>query len=182
MLFIFGICVFVLIFGGILRANARRWRYLAKSYAAAAPAPIEKRSLQSVVLLGLGGYNSLKGIVTIGAHDDGVSLRVMTPFSLFHAPLFVPYSDIRGFGTSWYVDGRSSELTFRQAPDVKLVMPSEQAEWIAGFAGHRMLLRETPPPQGKAGQGWRAFALIHAGIGLGMVAWLSVQLLSGKLG
>lgn len=182
MLSVFGMSVFVAIFGGMLWSNARRWRYLAKSYAATSPALIEKRSLQSVVLLGLGGYNSLKGIVTIGVHDDGVSLRVLAPFALFHVPLFIPYNDIRGWGTSWYVDARSSELTFRKAPDVQLVMPAEQAEWIGRFAGHKMLLRETPPPQGKAGQGWRAFALVHAGLGLGMVAWLSVQMLTGNLG
>ena len=179
MLSLFGTSVFIAIFGGMLWSNARRWRYLAQHYAAASTSPIETRRLQSAVLIGIGGYNSLKGIVTIGVHDAGVSLRILAPFALFHAPLFIPYGDIRGWGTSWYLDARSTELTLRQAPDVKVVMPAEQAEWIARHAGHKMMLRDTSPPQGRAGRGSRAFALLHAGVSLGMLACLSVYLLSG---
>jgi len=175
---IFGIAVFVFIFGGMQRANARRWRHLAKFYAAKPPEPTHKRSMQSIVLLGLGGFNSLKGIVTIGAHKDGLSLRVLAPFALFHEPLFIPYSDIKGWGTSWYLDAPSTELEFRNVPDVKMVMPQEQAEWISGFAGHRMMVRDTAPPQGNAGRGWWAFALIHAAVAVVALGWLGVHWLS----
>jgi len=184
MMTIFGFAVFIFIYGGMQRANARRWRHLAQVYAATADERAHnhsshKRSMQSIVLLGLGGFNSLKGIVTIAAHKDGVSLRVMAPFSLFHAPLFIPYRDIQGWSTSWYLDAPSTELGFRRVPDVKMVMSQDQAEWIRGFAGQQMVVRDTAPPQGKAGQGWRAFALVHAVIVVAGIGWLGVHWLSG---
>lgn len=179
MLSVVGLGTFVAIFGGMWWACARRWRHLAKAYGATSHPPIEKRHMQSAVLLGLGGYNSLKGIITIGVHQTGVSLQVLAPFSLFHAPLFIPYGDIRGWGTTWYLDARSTELELRQAPDVKIVMSANQAEWIQSFAGHKVTLHDTSPPAGNAGRGWYAFAIANTGISLVMVAWLSMYLLSG---
>lgn len=180
MLFIFGSSVFALIYGGMLWTTARRWRHLAQFYASTTPDHIEKRHMQSVVLLGLGGYNSLKGIVTIGVHETGVSLRVLPPFALFHVPLFIPYSDINGWQTTWYLDASSTELELRRSAGVKLVVSTELAEWIQSFAGYKMLLRDTAPPRGKAGRGWYAFAVGNAVLGMVMVAWLLAFFLSGQ--
>ena len=177
MLSMIGVSVFILLFGGILWANARRWRYLSSIYGGPTNRPLEQRRMQSAVLLGLGGFNSLKGLLLIGVEPSGVSFRVLPPFSLFHAPFFVPYADIRGWDTSWYLDARSTELEFSRAPGIKMVMPAEQAEWIGSFAGHRMILNEACPPKGKAGRGWHAVALVHASISLIMIAWLAVQLI-----
>ncbi len=177
MLSVFGFCVFAALFGGMLRANARRWRYLATRYAGAADRPLQTRKLQSAVLLGLGGFNSIKGILTIGVHETGVSLRILAPFSLFHTPLFIPYREIQGWGASWYLDAASTELAICNAPEVKIIMPAEQAEWIRRHAGHQMQLSKAKPPEGNSGRGWRAFALVHAAISLAMIAWLSVHLL-----
>lgn len=177
MMTVFGLVVFAAIFGGMLRANAYRWRYLAKSYAAEAGPVLDARAMRSAVLIGLGAFNSLKGIVTIGIHKNGVSFRVMPIFSLFHEPLFVPYSDIQGWGTTWYLDARSSELAFRCAPNVKMVLPSEDAEWIRKHAGHKMTLRDVAPPQGNAGRGWHAVTVIHAFVSLAMLGWLAVHYL-----
>lgn len=171
---VFGYSVFFVLFFGMLHANARRWRMLAAIYGGDGGPLRDKRSLQSAVLLGIGGYNSLKGILTIGVHDEGVSLRVLPPFSLFHDPLFIPYRDIRGWRTSWYLDTQSIELEFAGVQAIKMVVPADQAEFIGSFAGRRMPLSAAEPPQGKAGQGWRALTLVHAGISLVMIAWLSV--------
>ncbi|MEO1280228.1 MAG: hypothetical protein AAFV69_00690 [Pseudomonadota bacterium] len=170
--------VFLFAFGGIQWSNARRWRYLSENYAGTADFQIKERNLQSAVMLGLGGYNSLKGILTIGIHHTGVSLRILTPFSLFHSPLFVPFEDISGWKTSWYLDGESRELTFRRAPEVKMVMPAEQAEWIKSYAGDKMMLRDSSPVRGNAGRGWYAFAVINTGLSVIMVGWLLFYLLS----
>ncbi len=171
----------MLIFGGMLWANARRWRYLAEHYATDDEHTGETRHMQNAVLLGLGGFNSLKGIVSIGVNEAGVSLRVMPVFSLFHMPLFIPHSDIQGWGTSWYLDGSSSELQLRHAPDVKIVVPTETATWIKGFSGNKMLLRSDEPPTGKSGQGWRLFVLVHACMGLLMMGWLAQVYMFGQL-
>ncbi len=164
MLTLFGYSVFAFLFFGMLFRHACRWRRLADAYAGVGGRAIEKRTMQSAVLLGLGAYSSLKGLLTISVHETGVSLRVIPPFSLFHTPLLIPYKDIRGWETSWYLDAPSTELEFLCAPGVKMVMPADQAEWIRRFSGQKMVLRDIPPPNGKAGQGWRAFILTYAGI------------------
>lgn len=158
---IFGYGVFAAIFGGMWWVGARRWRYLSGSYAAvAASEPINKRSMQSVVLLGLGGFNTLHGITTIGLHKSGISLRILPPFSLFHAPLFIPFDDIHGWRTSWYLNAKSTELRFQDAPDVQMVMPLELAEWVQSGANGQMQLSENAPSDGNAGQGWRSFLVL----------------------
>lgn len=172
MLTFFGLSVFAFLFFGMLWRTACRWRYLAKNYAGATGPSLEDKGLQSAVLLGLGGYNALHGIVRTSVHETGVSFRVMTPFSLFHAPLFVPFEDIRGWSTTWYLDARSIELQFRKAPDVKMVVSEELAEWIASFAGRRMVLSEISAPEGRAGTGWRAFALVNAGVSVVMLTFV----------
>jgi len=175
---VFGSVVFALLYGGMLWAKAYRWRYLAKSYAAQAGPVIDKRNMRSAVLIGLGAFNSFKGIITIGVHENGASFRVMPIFSLFHEPLFVPYSDIRGWRATWYLDARSSELEFGRSPEVKMVLPQEDAEWIRSHAGHKMRLRDDrPPQQGNASRGWHAFTVLHAAASLAMLLWLSAYFL-----
>lgn len=176
MLAVFGYSVFFFLFFGMLWRNACRWRNLAQYYAGDSGRLHDQRNLQSAVLLGMGGFNSLKGILKIGVNEKGVSFRVMKPFSLFHAPLFIPFADIRGWKTSWYLDAPSTELEFRRAPEIKIVVPSEQAEWIQSMAGQKMMLRDVPPPRGKAGQGWRTFIIVHGGIMLVMAAVILVNM------
>ncbi len=130
--------------------------------------------MQDAVLLGLGGYKSLKGIITIGLHSNGISFRVMPPFALFHPPLFIPYDDIRGWRTTWYLDAHSIELEFLDAPAVKMIVPAAQAEWMQTHSGRRMVLHDTEPPAGKAGRGWYAFVLVSASFSLLMLASIVV--------
>lgn len=151
----------ILIICGMCWIRARRWRYLAKSYAADSDDPIEFRRMQTLVLNGFVNYghsffrgNSvLKGIVTIGAHPLGVSLKVMWPFALFHNPLFIPYSEISGWDTSWYLNAQSTELHFLKAPDVQLTIPTEDLEWLAGYAGGTMTLSTEKAPRRTADRG-----------------------------
>ena len=174
---VFGFGVFAFLFFGMLWRTAVRWRYLAGSYAGEHGRAIETRRMQNGVLLGLSGYNVVKGILNIGVHANGISFRILPPFSLFHRPLFIPYDDIRGWRTTWYLDSPSVALEFRNAPDVKMVVPADQAEWMRKFAGQKMVLHDTTPPNGKAGRGWYAFALASAGISLLMLVTLAVILL-----
>ena len=177
MLTLFGYGLAGALFSWVLWTKALRWRYLAMSYAGEPGDPIEEQRFQSAVLLGLNGFNSLKGILTLGVHETGVSLRIFAPFSLFHTPLFIPYDDIAGWKTSWYLDARSVELEFRNAPDVKMIVPAEQAEWVHSFAGHKMMLRNVAPPHGNAGRGWYVFSLASFGFAVLTLAWLVAALL-----
>ena len=54
-----------------------------------------------------------------------------------------------------------------------MVVPTETAEWIEGYAGHQMVLKSIEPPTGKAGQGWRLLLLVHASMALMMLGWLA---------
>lgn len=156
---IFGLAVFCFLYFGIIWRHTVRWRYLADFYAGDGGPPFETRRVQSAVLIGLGGFESLHGIVNMSAHETGVGLRMLLPFSLFRKPLFIPYGDIEGWETTWYLDAPSTELSLRRAPDVKIVMSRERAEWLAGYSGRKFTVHDVPPPQGKAGQGWRRFVL-----------------------
>ncbi len=177
MLTVFGLVAVALLFGWALRAKAYRWQYLAKIYAGEAGPVIDKRNKRSAVLIGLGAFNSLTGIITIGVHKRGVSFRVMPIFSLFHDPFIVPYGDIHGWKTTWYLNARSSELEFRCAPNVKLVLPTEDAEWIQSHAGQDMMLSDNVPPRGNAGQGWHAVMFVLYGV----LALASLAMIGGLL-
>ena len=175
---IIGLAFFAFFYGGIIWRKSFRWRYLADAYAGESGPPIEMRRMRGAVLIGPVAHESLHGIVNISAHETGIGLRMMLPFSLFRKPLFVPYGDIEGWETTWYLDAPSTELSFRRAPDVKVVISKELAEWLAGFSGRKLVLNNAPPPQGKAGQGWRRFVLgtlIYMALGmialLGMTIW-----------
>jgi hypothetical protein len=166
---IIGLGFFAFLYIGMLWRTSFRWRYLADFYAGDGGPPLETRRLQAAVLIGPVAYESLHGIVNMSAHETGVGLRMMLPFSLFRKPLFIPYGDIEGWETTWYLDAPSTELSLRRAPDVKIVMSKERAEWLAGYSGRTFTVHDVPPPQGKAGQGWRRFVLgvlIYMAIGL----------------
>ena len=157
--------------GGILWANSRRWRYLSQYYGEPKRIPRKKQSGQSAVLVGMGGYNSFNGILTIAIHKTGISLRPIVPFALFHRTLFISFDEINGWGTSWYLNRQSTELELAQAPDVKILMPSEQAAWINSHAGGEMMLSEQPHPAGKAGRGAFGF-VVGAGVFMSvMLIW-----------
>lgn len=166
----FGLAIVVTIMGGMMYANSRRWRYLSSAYANSDGKFIEKRTMQDAVLVGLGGFNTIKGILTIGVSSQGVSLRMLKPFSLFHTPMFIPYSDIRGWKTTWYLNAKSTELELLNAPDVKIIMPTEQVSWIRELVSEKMSLSDASPPEGNAGRGAHLFAKIHAIIGIAMAA------------
>jgi len=67
--------------------------------------------MQSAVLYGhWAAFNSYNGFVTIGVHQTRLALKVMPIFSLFHWPLFIPFSEIKGWQQTWYLDPSSSSF------------------------------------------------------------------------
>lgn len=173
MLTIFGLGVFGFLFFGMLWRTACRWRYLADRYAGQGKGPsLEEKNLRGAVLIGLGGYESLHGILKMSVHATGVSLRLLAPFSLFHTPLFIPFQDIKGWSTTWYLDAKSIELQFAKAPEVKMIVSADLAEWIAGFSRQQMVVRDISPPGGPAGRGWRAVVLANFGFSVVMLGFV----------
>ncbi|MEO0620517.1 MAG: hypothetical protein AAFZ01_14715 [Pseudomonadota bacterium] len=93
--------------------------------------------------------------MTLKALLRGVGISVMLPFGVFNPPLVVPHSEIVGYDTTWYLYARSCELTFRQVPEVKMILLAGDAEWLARCSGAAWTLHEGTAFGGPAGQIWR---------------------------
>lgn len=133
---LFGYSVFVGLMYGVWKANARRWTRLAAAYRA--PDGITcaaERSMQTVILVGgQVGWNSYKGIVTVGVTEEGILLRVMRPFSAFHPPLLIPYGAMQIKPRKWYLAGKTSEITLRKVDNVQVIIHDETLQWVAAQA------------------------------------------------
>ncbi|MEL7429576.1 MAG: hypothetical protein AAFN43_06215 [Pseudomonadota bacterium] len=152
----------------IYHRSAFRWQYLAKSYARPWGKPLEIKHMQSVVLYGMrAGGNIHRGIVTIGIEKDGVAFKPLWFLAPFHEPLFIPYSDIRGWGQQWYLDDKSVELEFARAPEVKLLMAASEFKWIREFAGNRANITDARSPNNAKPEFFYWFSLIVGLLSLG---------------
>lgn len=168
--------VFVGLLWLVYSRDAHMWRYLARAYARPWAEPGEMRRLQSAVAYGKGvASKSYNGVLTIGRHADGVALRLMAPFSLFHDPIFIPFKDIRGWEQLWYLDGKSYELEFEQAPEVKLVMPAAQVAWLKENASGRMQISEERSPGEARPDIWYLVILVQGALGLSLLVWLLLR-------
>ena len=132
-----GYSVFFGLLYAICKSNARRWNRLAQVYRAehdlltttfeAHP----ERSMQTVFLAGGDvGWNSYKGIVSVAITSQGILLKLMRPFSLFHPPLLIPLRDIHFEPTRWYLMGKTSQLTFRHVSNVQMIVHDDLVHWI----------------------------------------------------
>ncbi|WP_442482197.1 hypothetical protein [Aeoliella sp. SH292] len=122
--------------GVMMKLNARRWTRLAQAYPAADAAEcFGTRTMQTVILVGGdSGWNSYKGIVTVGVTPAGILLRVMRPFSIFHPPLLIPFRDCQCEPRRWYLI-KSVQYTLRRVRNVQLIVYADLQEWIVSQAG-----------------------------------------------
>jgi hypothetical protein len=138
----------------IWSANAYRWRYLAQSYHKPWGRPGALKRFQNAIFCGMGVSQAYSGTLTIGVFSDGIGLRLIPPFSLFHHDLFIPYKDIKSWNQQWYVNTETAELEFENAPDVKLQMPMEQLAWIHQQSGGELAMPSEHSPNGFAPTLW----------------------------
>lgn len=168
-----GIGVFVGALYVIYFRDSYRWRYLGEFYQAPWRRPIETRYFQHAVLYGKGvASKSYNGLLTIGVHEMGVALSVIPPFSFFHKPLFIPYSEIKGWQQFWYLNSKSCELEFNSAPDVKLVMPASQVKWLQEKSRGQIEVVSQHSPHRQRPNVWYAIIVIHGLMALGLLAYL----------
>ncbi|WP_146535216.1 hypothetical protein [Rubripirellula reticaptiva] len=118
------------------KLNARRWTRLARQYHAVdATGSVAERTMQTVILVaGDIGWNSYKGIATVGVTREGISLQLMSPFSIFHPPLLIPYGDCHIEPTRWYLIGKTVQYTLRGVGDVKMIIHDDLQVWIESQA------------------------------------------------
>lgn len=149
------------------------WRYLGEFYKAPAGRPLEKRYFQHAVAYGEGvASRSYNGFLTIGVHELGLALSVIPPLSLFCKPLFIPYSEIKGWKQFWYLNAKSIELEFRSAPDVKLVMPASQVKWLQEKSRGQLDVVNEPSPHKQRPNIWYAIMIIQALMAFGLLLYV----------
>ncbi len=117
---------------GLWKFNSRRWTRLARAYRVVDIGDrVATRTMQTVILVaGDIGWNSYKGIVTIGVTREGLLLRLMPPFSLFHSPLLIPYRDCHVEPRRWYLIGKTVQYSLRSVSDVKIIIHDDLQAWI----------------------------------------------------
>jgi len=137
----------ILLLAMIYKRDAIHWQYLADQYGREWRAPIRERwgngNLYGKFPLSR-GYN---GILKVGVFPNGFALKIaIPPDSLFCDPLFIPFEDVRGWDQTWYINSKTVELELVRAPEVKLVMPKSQLEWIHQNSGGRIRFENVPSP------------------------------------
>ncbi|WP_371396180.1 hypothetical protein [Fretibacter rubidus] len=124
--FVFTICAF------IYKRHAREWEALAKVYGRKWVKPIAIKNMRSMVLYTEGEpARTYPGIMTIGVYSEGIGLKPIWWLAPFHNPVFIPFSDIKGWQQRWYWDSKSVELAFDQAPHLRIIMPKSQISWVS---------------------------------------------------
>ena len=106
------------------------WRTLAGYYPLREPFHGRVHRFESLAL----GWGNYSGCVRIGSNADGLFLAVMLPFRPGHAPVFVPWSEVRSadFVRKWY--GSWLELRFAGCPWVRLRLPERAGKRVAADA------------------------------------------------
>ena len=159
---LFGLAMVGGLLAFIYKRTAVDWERLAAAYGDSRSRdrgpPQDKRRFANMILYGRGRpTRSYKGVVAIALYDDGIGFRPNAFLVPFHKPIFVPYDDITGWRQNWYLDAQSVELNFRDTPDMGIIMPKGQVEWILSRDRSGISISEDLPPHGGP---WRTRLLI----------------------
>lgn len=155
-----GAAFVVFIVGFLYKRDAIHWEYLERVYGRPWRTPIRERSGSAVLYGKFPLSKAYNGIVKLGVHGDGLSLRIVFPLiSLFCRPLFIPYRDICGWDQTWYLDAKTVELELAGAPEVKIVMPRKQVEWIRGAGRTDITMMNEASPHRDKPVIWHAFVI-----------------------
>lgn len=145
----FGAAMVIAMCAFIYKRHAQEWEALAKIYGRKWVKPIAVKSLRSMVLYTKGEpARTYAGIMKIGAYPDGIGLKPMPWLAPFHAPVFIPFSDIKGWQQKWYWDSKSVELELAQAPHLRIIMPKSQISWIANQGADEIEISPERPKTG----------------------------------
>jgi len=174
--FLFGL-VFV---GGLLafiyKRHAEEWERLVAIYGRAWTAPLAKKARRSLVLYREGSpARTYAGIVTVGVYPDGIGLKPIRCLAPFHAPVFIPFSDIKGWKQSWYWDGASTELMFARAPELQMIMPETQVKWISSIGSAGVTLSEDYVPRANWPHATQAMAVMSLCMVITLIAILLLK-------
>lgn len=151
---ILGILPGLVIAGGLLafmyKRDAVDWEKLEAAYGSAMTQPVARRRFNNMILYSEGRpAKSYKGVIAIELYPDGMGLKPFPLLAPFQKPIFVPYADIEGWKQIWYIDAASTELAFRKTPQMRIIMPTSQVDWIRSMAEGRFEISQDRPPHGR---------------------------------
>jgi hypothetical protein len=107
------------------------WDALRKHYRLAGSFHGRRWWFQSGDLSGM----SYRGCLTVGANEEGLYLRMLWPFALWAAPLFIPWSDVSVTTRAGWPIFRLTELRFACAPSIPLRISTRLRDRLARAAG-----------------------------------------------
>jgi hypothetical protein len=144
---LFGLAFVVVLMGFVYKRDAVDWEQLVKVYGRDWREPLLLKRFANMILYSEGRpAKSYKGIVAIGLYEDGIALRPNRILVPFQQPIFIPYADIQGWDQTWYLDAKSTELSFRKTPHMRMIMPQDQVEWMLTLSrGAAQISTERPP-------------------------------------
>lgn len=178
--FVLGVAMVAAMLVFVYKRFAIDWAPLAKVYGRRWQKPLMKKRFANLVLYSEGRpARAYKGVVSIGLYIDGIALRPNQFLAPFHPPIFVPYGDINGWNQVWYIDGKSTELTFDKVPTSRLIMPRDQVEWMLSLDPGAASISSDKPPHGT--RPW-ASSLIALGMGAMGLSLIAALVLRGFLG
>jgi len=127
---LFGTAVFAMLLTWIVRANAAMWGVIAASYADSSPRPVIARRFPEQVVIAAGGLAFRSYVpLTVRIHAEGISLRLLPPFSLSCPPLFLPFPEMTCRRTDWYLNAPSFAMRLARA-DADIILTEELWNWI----------------------------------------------------
>ena len=116
------------IFVAFLISRVGGWNRLAECYRTDQPFFGTMYRLQAAQMRRGTNYN---GCLNFGVNSDGLYLVPMALFRAFHAPLFIPWSEITARPIKMWRWWNFVELRFRRAPEVPVKIRSSLAEKLA---------------------------------------------------
>jgi hypothetical protein len=146
---LFGVVIVGALILALLSRDAVDWGHLVIVYGREWRPPRMQKRFANMILYSEGRpAKSYAGVIQIGLHDDGVALRPNRLLRPFQQPIFIPYRDIQSWDQGWYLGGKSSELSFRKAPHMRLIMPRAQVEWMLAHSKGAARISDARPPHG----------------------------------
>jgi hypothetical protein len=131
MLSIFTLTLFLGALYYVLRFQNYRWRLIAEFYRDDAPrTPTAVKRFATVVAFGgLPLFTRYVG-VTIAVCEDGLSLRMIPPFSIGAPPLFLPFAEMTIQRTSWYLNSGSFLIRMARGDCFELIIDDGVMSWL----------------------------------------------------
>lgn len=173
---VFGLAMVYGLLTLIYRRHAEEWQRLATVYGGEGEHPQARKRFGQLVLYADGApARAYKGVVSIETYFDGFALKPMRWLVPFHDPVFIPYRDIKGWTQDWYIDGKSVELEFAQAPGLRIIMPLSQLEWIKQTSGRALPVSSARPPGGRGPWASRGLALMSGFMGVSLLVIMALK-------